>query len=539
MDCKEYQVFKYVKSEILKAKDERTRLAIIREACKKSFLLYIYFVHWELRDILKLEFFKDGPEGKILAYHGKLAQIGQRAADDHEWSIDFSARGFTKSLFFSQLFTEWLVINPEKLRVKEVMKISATGPKSVDELKKIKGTVESNATFISIFGDIRAKPWNEDEIQCTTGVNVKAKGADSQSRGWHCGAVILDDIHTMEEARSKDRRKNVLDWLTFDVIPQMTRQDIFLGIGTNINRNCALSVLANDPQTGKPRPGFVSYNFVAIEHPTEMRNLDILFAEGTPLWGYWSMEALARQRASMGDRAFLSEYFSDPYSDDETVFKPEWITNSFVDESELPDPTSRSTIVSYDPAYTEKDLSDYTGWCVLAISNRERDFGTIYVDAVEQKRMSTGEKVDHILLMENIYRPEAIGIEEVGAQSLASSINYIATKLGRYPNIYPMKAGSKSKLVRAHSVEMLVQNGTVKFIKGKYPEFLNQLLSFKGDASEHDDMVDAFVYALKIAQSWHLPQTPAVEEPQYTKIQRKANARHRGVIHPVTGERMA
>jgi predicted phage terminase large subunit-like protein len=228
---------------------------------------------------------------------------------------------------------------------------------------------------------------------------------------------------------------------------------------------------------------------------------------------------------------------NDPFSDDETIFKPEWI--SWVDESEVPkDKSERAVICAYDPAYTEKDISDFTGWVTLYVSQRERDFGTIYVYEADEKRLSTGEKIDHIFLLESMHQPEAIGIEEVGAQSLSSSMVYIATKLGRYPNIYPMKAGSKSKLVRANSVSQLVQNGVVKFVRGKYPNFVAQLLSFKGDASEHDDMVDAFVYALKIAQSWHLPATETKTEQPLSRIQASRQFHAKGLIHPITGERM-
>jgi hypothetical protein len=79
----------------------------------------------------------------------------------------------------------------------------------------------------------------------------------------------------------------------------------------------------------------------------------------------------------------------------------------------------------------------------------------------------------------------------------------------------------------------------VRFITGKYPELIQQMLMFRGKDSEHDDMVDALVYALRRAQQIHLPKTIIKGGPEKTRIQafleRKTKS---GFVHPITGERM-
>lgn len=538
MDCAEYKAYQFVKQQIAAAKTTQERLEILKVACKRHFLLYCYFVHHDLREKLQLEYFVDTPEGKQLGYHGELCAIGQAAFWDKKWYLVASARGFAKSLILNCWLSEYACVNGEFLRVPEIIKISDTGPMAVKELKRMKDTFTDNTTFIGIFGPMQSKPWNEDEIQLTNGINVKAKGAEAQHRGMHPGMMFLDDIHSTEEAASKDRRTKTTWWVQADVVPQLTSDDRLMWVGTHLNRYCAFSRFISDPDTGKSNPRFTIKEFVAIIHPTERRSLDVLFMEGRPLWRFWDMEKLELQRRTMGDRAFLAEYMGDPFSDEETVFKPEWFDVNWVSSGEIPGPKEGATIVAYDPAYKEKEKNDFTGWAVIRVSQRISDFGRIYLIEANQAKMSHAEKINHIFLLQNQYQPEAIAVEEGGTQSFADSLNYVAILKQSYPNIISIPPGNKQKIVRAHSVSMLVQNGIVKFIRGAYPEFVTQLITFKGDSSEHDDMVDAFVYALKIAQQWHLPKPLPKPEVHLTRLQMMLKDSDKKTVHPITGERL-
>lgn len=537
--CREYKYWCNAKKQAARYQD-RERVQFLRHVCKRWFLAYVAIVHHDIAELLSMEFFTKQDNGTYrLGYHGRLCTIAQEAIDKRKWSIIMSARGFTKSLFFSQYLMEWLAINTEKLRVPKMIMASASRQGAVDKLNDIKRTIEGNAQFRLFYGDLKARPWNEDQIGLTTGFELAAKGAGEQHRGPHPGGFILDDPHSTEEGRSKVRRQNVLEWIEKDVFGQLENNDVFIGVGTNLNRYCGLSILAEDPETHLPRPGFHSFIFTAIEHPTERKNLDVIFREGTPLWGKkWSLDELQKRREAQGDRAFLSEYMNYPYEDDEAAFMLSWLR--FVSPEEVPMGAEASYIIAYDPAFKQKDMNDYTGWCVLAISRRDGDYGFIYVLEAGQSRMSTLQKMEHIFQMQVRFNPEAIVIEEDADKgTLRDFINHEAAKRGMYPNVLADGSAAKDKFSRALGIQGLIEAGTVRFISGKYPELIQQMLMFRGKESEHDDMVDALVYALRRAQQIHLPRSIIKTEPEKTRIQafleRKTKA---GFVHPITGERM-
>lgn len=217
----------------------------------------------------------------------------------------------------------------------------------------------------------------------------------------------------------------------------------------------------------------------------------------------------------MGDWAFDSEYQNQPHGKDDPIFRKEWIVTNEVEESAVPHDKDADTLIAMDPAYGIKQVNDFTGWTIGKISLRKGpDFGCIYIQDASHDRLDTEKKVSLVFNLHAIYRPTAIFLEtDADKKQLHDNIIYRSQEFRVSPPIIPVESGGKDKALRASSVQALVSGGRVKFIRGKYPAFIDELLRFDGtDNCGHDDMVDAFVYLLKQCQVWYLPMAKPKEE---------------------------
>jgi hypothetical protein len=201
-----------------------------------------------------------------------------------------------------------------------------------------------------------------------------------------------------------------------------------------------------------------------------------------------------------------------------------------------------------------EDVHDFTAWAEALVSKRAEDYGTVYIRMVNQAKMTTNEKAIHMIMQHVKYHPFAIGLEEETAQRyLGDHIRHVSMSMNAAPNIIPLHTKGKDKGARALSIQGLVQGGRVKFALGLYPAFIHQLINFtpqRGHNNSHDDMVDAFVWVLKLVQQWYFPkrEQPAedVIPEELSKLQQYRMAHSEqpkeqpvkwssGRLHPITG----
>lgn len=148
--------------------------------------------------------------------------------------------------------------------------------------------------------------------------------------------------------------------------------------------------------------------------------------------------------------------------------------------------TLARVVVAVDPAGTHTDTSDYTGLCVAA---RGED-GHFYVLDIRQLRLSPEGWARRALDLLDEYAADRILAERNnGGDMVEATIRSVR----RDAPIRTIVA-SRGKAVRAEPVAALYEQGRVHHV-GIFAEAEEQMCSFPVQV-EHDDMVDALVYAI-------------------------------------------
>jgi predicted phage terminase large subunit-like protein len=141
--------------------------------------------------------------------------------------------------------------------------------------------------------------------------------------------------------------------------------------------------------------------------------------------------------------------------------------------------------IGVDLAISKRDGADYTA---IVVMGYEEATGHRYVLDVVRERCSFNETLRLIQKVAEKHNPHKVLIEEVQFQAS------VVQELTRTTSL-PIKGykPDRDKVTRFHELLARYEQGLVFHRRGILPEFDNELLAFP--ESEHDDMVDAAVYA--------------------------------------------
>ena len=98
-----------------------------------------------------------------------------------------SPRGFAKSTLVSVIYPIWLAVWGG---AKDICIISASETLAVDWLRKIKRELADNSLIREYFGPQESDKWSENHIILRNGVNIRARGAGGQIRGFRPDVII-------------------------------------------------------------------------------------------------------------------------------------------------------------------------------------------------------------------------------------------------------------------------------------------------------------------------------------------------------------
>ena len=528
--------------------------AIIQQTSERCLAVFAMYAHAD--DITAGKFEVYNPKTGEAGFHGVLCYIFEKTIKEKWHVVNISFRGSGKTTVFGQWGFEWLSITAGKyLRIPEASYITASATFAAEVGDKIKATLEYNPRVIRLWGILKGSTWNKDAVQLTNGMKLYFHGFGDQTRGPHPAFALIDDIESRKSARSIIETRNRFEWFHADFLGQLSPGDPLLWNGTNCGAGSVIDGLMHDPSTGCPKKGYTPFLFKSCTK-APVSGTEWVFVDS--LWpSKYGPDELKAKHTELGDWAFDSEMQGEPHGLDEPLFSKESITENMVEASAMPPHSKADVIISYDPAFSKKNYADFTGYVEFRISLRREDYATIYVEFADQFRFDQEQKADHILARSKDVKDKSghlqgFAIEKETIQRvLLDYLIYRSAINGIFPNLIGMETEGKDKTIRASSVQGLVTGGRVKFIRNRYAAFIDQLIRFApNNDTQHDDMVDAFVYGLKVIERWYTPKAleniPAEENQEKTRLQsfvaekqRSLDPRNKkktgGKVHPIFG----
>ena len=393
-------------------------------------------------------------------------------------------RGFAKSYICSFIYPLHQALFEHK---RDITIISASESLAIEHLRKIRLEIEGNQGILYFWGDMRSGKWTENHLILKNGVNIRARGAGGQIRGFRPDCVILDDIETDESVVSEDQRSKLRNWIHRACINVLPPHGQFVMIGTLIHPLALLNEILLDDN------GWLKHKFRAYK--TEKQEA------GNELWpDLWTHERLQARKREIGSFAFSSEFLNNPVTNETAPIRPEQIR--FWKEL----PAQYSCVIAVDPAYSDDEKADFKVASLVAIDQASNRYLVSYI----RSHMPLGEFEDAILNMwqSNKQTITGLGIPNSGTEkSFYASFLKRAEQRQMFPPVMELKnvhtnaqTGTSIRNKRARIVaalQPLFEQGKY-YIGAQHSEARDELLAI--GASRWDDVVDTLAYAEQILQ---------------------------------------
>ena len=307
-------------------------------------------------------------------------------------------------------------------------------------------------------------------------IGVRAVSIGQDPRGFVHGPnrpdyVRLDDIQSRKRAQSRKFIREVIAWITQDLIPALAENYSAVIVGTPLNTQCAVSTLEKGTDDINP---VKTYKF-----PAEAR--------GKPTWKEeFPAARLASIKSSIGSRPYNQEFKLVPIALDEMIFK-EGDIRGYAPE-ELSGLRFNYVFSWTDPSVKHEEKHCYKATICAGIT----DEGTIYVLHARIRKESVARMVDGMYLIYEKFNPAYMFFEDNGGQALLAEV--LNAKAEREGYHIPHKAETNTihKDTRIEgTLSAPIENGVIRFLKTEadQKELIDQLLQFPD--GEYKDGPDA------------------------------------------------
>jgi predicted phage terminase large subunit-like protein len=401
-----------------------------------------------------------------------------------------------------------------------VLVLSDTITQATQFLGDIKKELADNEKIRSLFGIVGFDKDTEDDciVTCTDGhkFRLSAKGSEQKMRGlkWNNkrpDLIVGDDLENDEIVLNKERREKFKRWFYGALVPCLSSNGVIRIVGTILHEDSLLNNLMpsvwNKQTVSLPLKIYnkaKSNSWQSVKYRAHTDDFEhILWPEK------YTQDWFESERRDFTDRGisdvYSQEYLNEPIDDSVAYFK----RNDF---KELTNEDKKKTLNYYitaDLAISKEESADYSVFVIFGVD--EAKF--IHIRQVIRERLDGREIVDMIMSLNDIYKPEIFGIEEMQvSKSIGPFLEEEMMRTGKFVNIFPLKHNNKDKISRGRSIQARMRVGTVKFDKHAdwYPVFEDELCKFPRGTK--DDQVDAFAYVGIMLQS--LVEAPTLKEQE-------------------------
>lgn len=319
-------------------------------------------------------------------------------------------RSHAKSTCFTVNYPLWRIGNDPNVRI---LIVSAALSQSTSFLREIKSTMEKSTNYRKVFGDLfpadmmNAEKWTNTEIIVRRSAThkdptVAVVGAGGAILSKRADLIICDDILSEENSRTVEQREKIREWFFTTLMPVLEPDGRIIVVGTAWNLEDLYHELMK-------APGYkVRKRYQAI---TDEAKKEVLWQER------WSYETLMDLKADSGSVAFNKSYMNIAISDEDAVFKRDWIDaaktrgmyRSLIPAFDYATwDLGRVTItMGVDLAISKKSGSDFTAFAVVA----ETKEGLKIPLWLEEDKLSPAETRTRIIELAERYNPEIIIVE--------------------------------------------------------------------------------------------------------------------------------
>jgi len=293
-----------------------------------------------------------------------------------------------------------------------IVLIEKTWNEASEVLEALREEAKLNDEIVRVYGDltkVNAKGKDQEGIRDSTGdffingVRLRAKGFDSPIRGLKSRhsrptRVILDDIESDEHIDNVEQRAKYLNNYIKGVIPAVDNDTGVIKMwGTILHDDSLLNTLINN-HNGRV------YAAWDKEHVL--------------LWSSnWTVDKLEKKREEMrisekGDAGFYQEYFNQPISEEDQIFRKEMFRYfKGLDLEEIKKkPHHIYTLV--DPAISKKTTADFTAIISVLVDSMNK----VFVLEITRARLDPIETIKAVFAHYEKWQPLFVGIETVSYQ---------------------------------------------------------------------------------------------------------------------------
>lgn len=392
-------------------------------------------------------------------------------------------RGHAKSTTVDMTYPLWAGCFEQE---EFIVIISDTYTQAAEFINALKDEFEHNPKIKWLFGNMRGDDWQDGEFVLSNGIKYAAKGSGMKIRGirhrhTRPTLMIFDDIENDENIKSAEQRQKLYHWFTKAAIPALARGGRAVVIGTILHFDSLVNKVMKQQDVFKSWQTRVFYAITTEEDGTERA----LWSEHRSLEKLRAMRDDPSDQDFIGSITFAQEYQHKPFSEEDAIIQPDWIKEC--EPSQVPDKHTRlARVLTIDPAASERQTADFTAMIVADLYTD----GNVYIRAIRNQRTSPSVTADTVRELDEIYKPQVIGIEKGALGLVFRDLLEGLPVIGLEPD--------KDKVRRLLAVSRFFEAGRVYTVKNiqNGQAFREQLIEFpKGT---HDDMVDAAAYAVRL-----------------------------------------
>lgn len=399
-------------------------------------------------------------------------------------------RDSLKTTFISSGYTTWKMIKDPNIRV---LIDSEARDLSKAILKNIKDVIDNCDLLKAFWGNLNGSPkgntWNTDSIRISTRTDFKAKedtvetsGVDVAVTGRHYKIILMDDLHSERNSKSKDQIEKVRDHIQL-MMPLLEPDGELIVVGTRWGDDDSYDwIMSLKDDEGNPL-------FDSFVHSCYNDDGSAYYPERN------SLSTLALKKATMRESLFSCQYLLDPIPEAVAPLKKSQL--QFIETDKIPLNLNKFMMCDTigDKKSQEGDYFAVTTWGIEPELN-ELGLCRLYLLDGFCGWFDTEQQIQSIVNLYLKTRPVEFGIEKSGMNTLTLHLANNLSVKGLHMITSELKPMGREKAQRILQFVPYSQNSMIFINKSCNAEFKEEFLYewSRFPKGKRDDCIDASAY---------------------------------------------